>query len=137
VFKTFLLLLSLLTVQGLVMAQESTETIAEKLAQQQLDAYNNRDAEAFILPYAEDVKVFNFPDQLLYEGRDEMYGLYGRMFSRTPDLHCKLVNRIVLGNTVIDQEEVTIRKEEPPMRAIAIYKIRDGKIAEVYFIREE
>lgn len=136
-FKTFLLLLSLLTVQGLVMAQESIETIAEKLAQQQLDAYNNRDAEAFILPYAEDVKVFNFPDQLLYEGRDEMYGLYGRMFSRTPDLHCKLVNRIVLGNTVIDQEEVTIRKEEPPMRAIAIYKIRDGKIAEVYFIREE
>ena len=136
-FKTLFLLLSLLTVQGLAMAQESIETIAEKLAQQQLDAYNNRDAEAFILPYAEDVKVFNFPDQLLYEGRDEMYGLYGRMFSRTPDLHCKLVNRIVLGNTVIDQEEVTIRKEEPPMRAIAIYKIRDGKIAEVYFIREE
>lgn len=136
-FKTLFLLLSLLTVQGLAMAQESIETIAEKLAQEQLDAYNNRDAEAFILPYAEDVKVFNFPDQLLYEGRDEMYGLYGRMFSRTPDLHCKLVNRIVLGNTVIDQEEVTIRKEEPPMRAIAIYKIRDGKIAEVYFIREE
>jgi hypothetical protein len=66
-----------------------------------------------------------------------MYGLYGRMFSRTPDLHCKLVNRIVLGNTVIDQEEVIIRKEEAPMRAIAIYKIKDGKIAEVYFIREE
>jgi hypothetical protein len=137
VFKTFLLVLSLLTVQGLTMAQESIETIAEKLAQEQLDAYNNRDADAFILPYAENVKVFNFPDQLLYEGRDEMYGLYGRMFSRTPDLHCKLVNRIVLGNTVIDQEEVTIRKEEPPMRAIAIYKIIDGKIAEVYFIRED
>jgi hypothetical protein len=119
------------------MAQESIETIAERLAQEQLDAYNNRDIEAFVLPYAEDVKVYNFPDQLLYEGKDEMYGLYGRMFSRTPDLHCKLVNRIVLGNTVIDQEEVTIRKEEPPMRAIAIYKIKDGKIAEVYFIREE
>jgi hypothetical protein len=137
VFKTFLLVLSLLTVQGLTMAQESIETIAEKLAQEQLDAYNNRDADAFILPYAENVKVFNFPDQLLYEGRDEMYGLYGRMFSRTPDLHCKLVNRMVLGNTVIDQEEVTIRKEEPSMRAIAIYKIIDGKIAEVYFIRED
>jgi len=124
-------------IHGLAMAQENIETIAERLAQKQLDAYNNRDAEAFVLPYAENVKVYNFPDQLLYEGRDEMYGLYGRMFSRTPDLHCKLVNRIVMGNTVIDQEEVTIRKEEPPMRAIAIYKIRDGKIAEVYFIREE
>lgn len=135
--KNISLLLLFLMIHGLAMAQENIETIAERLAQKQLDAYNNRDAEAFVLPYAENVKVYNFPDQLLYEGRDEMYGLYGRMFSRTPDLHCKLVNRIVMGNTVIDQEEVTIRKEEPPMRAIAIYKIRDGKIAEVYFIREE
>jgi hypothetical protein len=118
-------------------AQQVIEVLAEKLAQEQLDAYNNRDIEAFILPYAEDVKVFNFPNELLYEGRDEMYGLYGRMFSRTPDLHCKLVNRMVMGNTVIDQEEVTVQKGEAPMRAIAIYKIRDGKIAEVYFIRDE
>jgi len=137
VYKKSLLVLFLISICRLTMAQESIETIAERLAQEQLDAYNNRDIEAFVLPYAEDVKVYNFPDQLLYEGKDEMYGLYGRMFSRTPDLHCKLVNRIVLGNTVIDQEEVTIRKEEPPMRAIAIYKIKDGKIAEVYFIREE
>ena len=136
-YKKSLLVLFLISICRLTMAQESIETIAERLAQEQLDAYNNRDIEAFVLPYAEDVKVYNFPDQLLYEGKDEMYGLYGRMFSRTPDLHCKLVNRIVLGNTVIDQEEVTIRKEEPPMRAIAIYKIKDGKIAEVYFIREE
>jgi hypothetical protein len=137
VFRRLCILFSLLSLQGISMAQESIEAIAERLAQEQLEAYNNRDADAFILPYAENVKVFNFPDQLLYEGRDEMYGLYGRMFSRTPDLHCKLVNRIVLGNTVIDQEEVTIRKEEPPVRAIAIYKVREGKIAEVYFIRED
>ncbi|PSL07446.1 hypothetical protein CLV48_101376 [Cecembia rubra] len=117
-------------------AQENIEKIAERLAQEQLDAYNNRDIEAFVIPYADDVKVFNFPDQLLYQGRDEMYGLYGRMFSRTPDLHCKLVNRMVMGNTVIDQEEVTISKEEPPIKAIAIYKIKEGKIAEVYFIRD-
>lgn len=134
-YKLLLSLMAFLAFTSLK-AQQNIETIAEQLAQEQLDAYNARDIEAFILPYAEDVKVFNFPDQLLYEGRDEMYGLYGRMFSRTPDLHCKLVNRMVMGNTVIDQEEVTIRKEEPPMRAIAIYKIRDGKIAEVYFIRD-
>lgn len=127
----------LLFVIGTVTAQENIEKIAERLAQEQLDAYNNRDIEAFVIPYSDDVKVFNFPDQLLYQGKDEMYGLYGRMFSRTPDLHCRLVNRMVMGNTVIDQEEVTINKGEPPFRAIAIYKIREGKIAEVYFIREE
>ncbi len=116
--------------------QEVMEKVAEQLAQEQLEAYNNRDAEAFVKPYAEDVRVYNFPDEFLYEGKDEMYGLYGRMFSRTPDLHCKLISRIVMGNTVIDQEEVTITKGEEPMRAIAIYKIKDGKIAEVYFIRD-
>jgi hypothetical protein len=137
VFRRLCLIFSLLSIQGISKAQESIEPIAERLAQEQLDAYNNLDIEAFVMPYAENVKVYNFPDQLLYEGKEEMYGLYGRMFSRTPDLHCKLVNRIVMGNTVIDQEEVTIRKEDPPMRAIAIYKISEGKIAEVYFIRED
>lgn len=117
-------------------AQKDIEIIAKKLAEEQLIAYNNRDIEAFVLPYAENVKVFNFPSELLYEGREKMYDLYGRMFARTPDLHCKLVNRMVMGNTVIDQEEVTITKNEPPMRAIAIYKIVDGKIAEVYFVRD-
>jgi hypothetical protein len=117
-------------------AQNEVESIAEKLAQEQLEAYNNRDIEAFVQPYAENVKIFNFPSELLYEGREKMHDNYGRMFSRTPDLHCRLVNRMVMGNTVIDYEEVTISKKEPPFRAIAIYKIEDGKIAEVYFIRE-
>lgn len=135
-YKNFIVLLVFFQF-GQVKAQDNIEVIAEKLAQEQLEAYNNRDIEAFIIPYAEDVKVYNFPDQLMYQGRDEMYGLYGRMFSRTPDLHCKLVNRMVMGNTVIDQEEVTINKSEPPVKAVAIYKIKDGKIAEVYFIRED
>jgi hypothetical protein len=121
---------------GNAMAQTEIEKQAEMLAQQQLDAYNKRDIEAFLLPYTEDVKVYTFPNELMLQGITEMKDLYGRMFVRTPDLHCRLVNRIVMGNTVIDQEEVTISPKDPPFKAIAIYKIKDGKIAEVYFIRE-
>jgi hypothetical protein len=125
----------LFLVTGTIFAQETVEQVAEKLAQEQLDAYNKRDIDAFVAPYAENVKVYKFPNELLYEGKTAMYDMYGRMFARTPDLHCRLVNRIVMGNTVIDQEEVTISKKDPPMNAIAIYKIKDGKIAEVYFIQ--
>jgi hypothetical protein len=125
----------LLLVTGTVFAQQTVEQVSEKLAQEQLDAYNKRDIDAFVAPYAENVKVYKFPNELLYEGKTTMYDTYGRMFARTPDLHCRLVNRIVMGNTVIDQEEVTISKKDPPMNAIAIYKIIDGKIAEVYFIQ--
>ncbi len=117
-------------------AQTGTDMLPEQLAQAQLEAYNERDLEEFVKPYAEDVKVFTFPNTLMYEGREEMKNIYGRMFSRTPDLHCKLIKRIVMGNTVIDEEEVTRKEGEKPMRAIAIYKVKDEKIAEVYFIYE-
>ncbi len=118
-------------------SQVESKAEPEKLAQAQLEAYNNRDVEAFIKPYAEDVKVYTFPSTLMYEGREEMRNIYGRMFARTPDLHCKLINRMVMGNTVIDQEEVTLVKGEKPMKAIAIYKIKGEKIVEVYFIHNK
>lgn len=133
-YKSTLLVSLLLMFYSQVMAQDSIEIIAERLAQAQLDAYNQRDLDAFLIPYADDVRVYEFPNKLQYEGKVRMSEIYGRMFARTPDLHCKLVNRMVMGNTVIDQELVTIDKDQPAVKAIAIYKIVDKKIAEVYFI---
>lgn len=112
-----------------------TDTISpETLAQQQLDAYNGHNLEDFLKPYAEDVKVYTFPNKLNFEGKTAMRERY-QFIEQTPDLHCKLVNRIVQGNTVIDHEEVVVSKERPPFHAIAIYNVKDGKIAEVYFIQ--
>ena len=113
---------------------KSQKTLPEQLAQAQLDAYNGHDLEAFLKPYAEDVKVYQFPNTLQFEGKSTMRESY-QFLETTPDLHCELVNRIVQGNTIIDHENVTIDKDKPSFKAIAIYKIKDGKIAEVYFIQ--
>lgn len=119
-------------------AQENATTTVlnspEQLAQQQLDAYNGHNLNAFLAPYAEDVKIYTFPDKLNFEGKETMRKNY-QFIEQTPDLHCELVNRIVEGNTVIDHEKVTVSKDRPPFNAVAIYKIKDGKIAEVYFIQ--
>jgi len=125
-----LLLLVLLGFSQSAMAQQS----AADLAQAQLDAYNQRNLEAFLLPYDDSVAVYTFPNQLQYRGKAEMRKVYGQMFQNLPDLHCTLVNRMVQGNTVIDQESVVFRKGEKPLQAIAIYKVKAGKIAEVFFI---
>lgn len=109
---------------------------AEQLAQAQLEGYNTRNIEAFLAPYAEDVAVYSFPQKLQYRGKAEMRKVYTGMFNDLPDLHCTLVSRMVQGDVVIDQESVVFRSGEPPLKAIAIYKIRNGKIAEVYFISE-
>lgn len=111
------------------------EKEATDLAQAQLDAYNKRDIEAFLKPYSENVKVYAFPDQLLYEGKAKMREQYTSMFNQLTDLNCKLVNRIVLNNKVIDHEEVVFVKSQPVIYAIAVYTITDGKISEVRFMQ--
>lgn len=116
--------------------QAQTLTPAQ-LAQKQLDAYNQRNLEAFLEPYAEDVKIYNFPNELTLEGKEKMREGYGQMFENTTDLHCTLMDRMVLENTVIDREYVIFNKNQAPVEVIAIYKIKDEKIAEVYFIRKE
>lgn len=105
----------------------------EMLAQQQLNAYNAHDLEAFLAPYADDVEIYTFPDKLMMKGKEEMRKNY-QFVTTTPKLYCRLVNRIAEGNTVIDQEEVWGFGGKP-IHAVAIYKIEDGKIQKVYFIQ--
>ncbi len=121
----------------LIVAISSKGQDAAELAQQQLDAYNNRNIEAFLEPYSDTVKIYSFPNTLLYTGKEKMKQRYGNMFQNTPELHCNLLNRIVQGNTVIDQEEVTISSDREKIYAIAIYKVWEDKIQEVYFIYKE
>jgi hypothetical protein len=124
-----------LTVSTYAQNTKVDEKISIALADEQLNAYNKRDIEAFLKPYSDTVKVYRYPSTLLYKGKETMRKSYAGMFEKTPDLHCKLVNRIVLNDKVIDQEEVTIKKDKPNFRAIAIYTIKDGKIVEVNFMR--
>lgn len=106
----------------------------EILAQQQLNAYNARDIEAFLEPYSDSVELYSFPDKLMSKGKDEMRKGYEEMFQQVKELHCEVTKRIVQGNTVIDHETVSGFGPKP-VKAIAIYKIEKGKIAKVYFIQ--
>lgn len=133
--KLPLLWIAALLLGGPLLAQQDTASIAYKLAEQQLQAYNKRDIEAFLIPYADSVAIYAYPNQLLSKGKEAMRKQYSSMFAQLPDLHCTLVNRLVLGNRVIDEEKVIFQKNQPPARAIAIYTIVKDKITEVRFIQ--
>ncbi|MDO6389077.1 nuclear transport factor 2 family protein [Pontibacter sp. BT731] len=100
----------------------------------QLKGYNNRDIDLFASAFSDTVKVYRQPGVLTYQGRNELHKRYGAMFASTPDLHCEIVNRIVAGDVVIDQEKVQRKKGEPRTDAIAVYRVKDGLIVEVTFI---
>lgn len=106
---------------------------AVKLVEQQLAAYNSHDLEAFLQPYAANVKILEFPDKELMSGKEAMRKSYGKYFENNPDVKAQIAKRIVQGDMVIDHEMVTATRLN--FKAIAIYQIKEGKIARVWFIR--
>jgi imidazolonepropionase-like amidohydrolase len=109
----------------------------ETLVQQQLNAYNARDLDAFLEPYSDDVVLYRYPDQLSSEGKAALRPVYQRLFEQVPELHCQLVNRMVLGNKVIDYERVSGFPDGRVIEAIAQYEIKGGKIIRVTFLYPE
>ncbi|TCK68897.1 hypothetical protein DFQ05_0407 [Winogradskyella wandonensis] len=110
-----------------------SEISPEEIVQQQLDAYNARDIDAFMATYSNDIKLYNFPNELRTEGQEAMKTSYKGFFENTPDLNCKILKRIVTGNKVIDHELVTANGNT--FKAVAIYEVENGLISKVTFVR--
>ena len=108
----------------------------EDLAQIQLNAYNAKDIEAFLAVYDDSVEVYEFPDKLMYVGLQKMREIYEPFFASATELHCKLVNRIVNNNYVIDRELVSGRLNKPDLNATARYEIEGQKIKKVWFLKK-
>ncbi len=108
------------------------EDTPSDLAQRQLNAYNFRNIEAFLEPYADNVEVYSYPNTLRYKGKENMRKRYSKMFNIAIGLHCELKERIVQGNIVIDKERVTFK--DKVVETVAIYHIKNNKISKVYFI---
>lgn len=106
----------------------------EVLVQQQVNGYNERNIEAFLEPYADDIEIYNFPNTLVSKGKGEMRKTYENLFKRAPDLHCEIKQRIINSNTIIDKESVSGMRPGQKVEATAIYEIKNDKISKVYFL---
>ena len=110
-----------------------TDSNPEYIVNEQLEAYNNRDIEGFVKTYTDDVMLFTFPYTITAEGNEALRKQYASFFKSTPDLNAEIVNRIVIGNKVIDKEKVIINGKT--FYAIAIYETRNNLISRVTFIQ--
>ena len=131
--KTLIFFLLIILSSSILWAQDID---ARTAAQGQLEAYNRQDIEAFLIWYSDDVEVYNFPDELIYKGKVKMRERYSNVWKQNPNQKASVTNRMVNGNTVIDKEHVTGRNNGIENDVIAIYKIENGKISRVYFIRD-
>ena len=107
----------------------------EKAAQAQLDAYNAQDLDAHCALFTDDVIVAGFNGDITRQGLDAYRAAYETVFADFPGNQAKLLNRIVVGQTVIDHEHVDRGNGEPPFQVAALYTFRGDKIARVDFVR--
>jgi hypothetical protein len=110
-------------------------TTPEMVVQQQLDAYNAHDIDALLSIYADDAQLFEHPATLIASGSQALRERYTARFQE-PNLHAKLVNRMVMGQRVIDHELITRTFPEGPgtLEMIMIYEVQNGRIAKAWSI---
>jgi hypothetical protein len=105
---------------------------ATEVVQRQLEAYNARDLDAFAATYADTIRIFRMPStEPAIVGMAKLREVYRARFS-SAGLHAEIVNRIVIGNKVIDHERV-VGIEQNPVEAVAVYEVADDLIQVVWF----
>jgi hypothetical protein len=110
-------------------------TSPEVVVQRQLDAYNARNIDDWLATYALDARQFEHPAKLVATGHAEMRARTTARFSE-PHLHAKLIRRCVMGNVVIDHEDVTRTFAEGPgnVEIVCIYVVENGLIQTASFV---
>ena len=117
----------------------SSPSIAEAVVQRQLEAYNACDVEALLQIYTEDAELYGHPSTLLAKGSAALRERFTTRFLE-PNLNAKLLNRIVMGNTVIDHELIARNFPEGSgtLEMVMIYEVNTaGRIARAWAMSGE
>jgi putative hydrolase of HD superfamily len=111
---------------------ENTTPLA--VVQAQLDAFNAKDIDALMRAYAPDAEQFALHGERLASGHAEIRPRYLARFTE-PDLHARLLSRIVMGNIVTDYEVITRNFPEGvgTLEMLCIYEVAEGRIRRASF----
>jgi hypothetical protein len=100
--------------------------------QAQVDAYNARDIDAFVAPYADDVVITDAGGRPIMAGVETIRDEYGAMFAASPDLQAEILGRISAGEWTVDHERVSRAGET--REVLVAYQVTDGRIARVLML---
>lgn len=104
--------------------------------QTQLDAYNTRDLEHFVAAYSSDIVIEDGNGNRVVEGQAKLRERYQALFDASPDLHCHIAHRTIIGNYVMDEEEITgWRGLVTLVRVVVVYRVEENKIVHVWMFR--
>lgn len=102
------------------------------------DAFNARDAEAFVSHVSEDVRWMSVSGESVRtetSGRDALRTYLARYFRSVPTVQSRIESLIVASSFVAVHERVTWRSAsgEKTQSALAVYQVNDGRIVAVWY----
>mgnify|MGYP000309546628 CR=1 FL=1 len=111
----------------------------EQVVQKQLEAYNQRNIEAFMSVMAPDVTFHDFSDGIqTITGKKECRRFYSALFEASPSLYSTIITHTVFGNKVIDHESITGRNgNKQVLELVLIYEVQNEKIFKVTVLKKE
>lgn len=106
---------------------------SELVVQEQLDAYNARDLERYLAVFSDDIKIYkppvNTPSMM---GKKALADFYATERFNRVNLHAELINRMVLGDKVVDHEKVW-GVTDYPLEMVAVYSVHNSLINCIWF----
>jgi hypothetical protein len=112
-----------------------THPAPREIADRQLIAYNARDLEAFLALHAPDAVLTDLPSgRIVARGHSEMRPLYAERFAN-PKLYCRVHVKLEIAGFAVDRETL-YGLPGGPVDILALYEVKDGLIARVFFLRE-
>jgi hypothetical protein len=110
---------------------------ATDVVDRQIAAFRGRDLERFLGFYAADITIRDFDGNVLMDGLAAMRGQYGPLFRDSPQLSVEIPRRMVAGDYVIDEEDISgfiLAGFPTAMHAVVVYRVQDGLIHDVVLL---
>ena len=104
-----------------------------EIVNKRMQAYNDHDLEGFLKLYADDFKVYTYPDRLLGKGKKHLRKIFEPMF-KDGVVKVEIHHQLTKDSYVINHETVDYGNKKQDY--ISIYKVRDGLIKSVRFVRD-
>ena len=96
-------------------------------------AYNDHDLESFLKVYADDAKIYTYPDNELTSGKAGLQSIFESLFKEGL-VKVTIHSQIKKDSYVINHETVDYGHEK--IEYVSIYEVRNGLITSVRFVRD-
>lgn len=107
------------------------------IVDKQLEAYNHLDFETFAACYHETISSYDLEtgQRLSNMCGEQFFSHYQEKFKKNPEIHCKVVQRMVHDNLIVDKEYITSYRGKNHHEMV-IYMVEGGLITKMWFTKE-